>query len=121
TCSFVTGTERYHFSRLAGLSLPASYPERWLRSIGSMAEGPDRLVVVYVKKVAANKAAFVIVDSQYVQELIEILAAERASVFSLTFGAGEAITSAATLRGKAFLTQRFTSTDHTLQLMVRTP
>ncbi|EDU0976552.1 EAL domain-containing protein [Salmonella enterica subsp. enterica serovar Anderlecht] len=121
TCSFVTGTERYHFSRLAGLSLPASYPERWLRSIGSMAEGPDRLVVVYVKKVAANKAAFVIVDSQYVQELIEILAAERASAFSLTFGAGEAITSAATLRGKAFLTQRFTSTDHTIQLMVRTP
>ncbi|EAN9689778.1 hypothetical protein ETI19_07590 [Salmonella enterica] len=55
TCSFVTGTERYHFSRLAGLSLPASYPERWLRSIGSMAEGPNRLVVVYVKKVAANK------------------------------------------------------------------
>ncbi len=121
TCSFVTGTERYHFSRLAGLSLPASYPERWLRSIGSMAEGPDRLVVVYVKKVAANKAAFVIVDSQYVQELMEILAAERASAFSLTFGAGEAITSAATLRGKAFLTQRFTSTDHTIQLMVRTP
>lgn len=74
-----------------------------------------------MKKVAANKAAFVIVDSQYVQELIEILAAERASAFSLTFGAGEAITSAATLRGKAFLTQRFTSTDHTLQLMVRTP
>ncbi|VEB62718.1 putative rtn protein [Salmonella enterica subsp. enterica] len=36
--------------------------KRWLRSIGSMAEGPDRLVVVYVKKVAANKAAFVIVD-----------------------------------------------------------
>lgn len=91
TCSFVTGTERYHFSRLAGLSLPASYPERWLRSIGSMAEGPDRLVVVYVKKVAANKAAFVIVDSQYVQELMEILAAERASAFSLTFGAGEAL------------------------------
>ncbi|MFP5671077.1 uL13 family ribosomal protein, partial [Salmonella sp. 741265111_PSA] len=25
------------------------------------------------------------------------------------------------LRGKAFLTQRFTSTDHTIQLMVRTP
>ncbi|EJI4773734.1 CSS-motif domain-containing protein, partial [Salmonella enterica] len=101
--------------------LPASYPERWLRSIGSMAEGPDRLVVVYVKKVAADKAAFVIVDSQYVQELMEILAAERASAFSLTFGAGEAITSAAKLRGKAFLTQRFTSTDHTIQLMVRTP
>ncbi|EAW1229267.1 hypothetical protein RG97_01375 [Salmonella enterica] len=50
TCSFVTGTERYHFSRLAGFSLPASYPARWLRSIGSMVEGPDRLVVVYVKK-----------------------------------------------------------------------
>lgn len=51
---------------------------------------------------------------------MEILVAERASAFSLTFGAGEAITSAATLRGKAFLTQRFTSTDHTIQLMVRT-
>lgn len=121
TCSFVTGTERYHFSRLAGFSLPASYPARWLRSIGSMVEGPDRLVVVYVKKIAANKAAFVIVDSQYVQELMEILAAERASGFSLTFGAGDAITSAATLYGKAFLTQWFTSTDHSIQLMVRTP
>ncbi|MGS8686200.1 CSS-motif domain-containing protein, partial [Salmonella enterica subsp. enterica serovar Infantis] len=79
TCSFVTGTERYPFSRLAGLSLPASYPERWLRSIGSMSEGPDRLVVVYVKKVAEDKAAFFIVDSQYVQEIMERLASERAS------------------------------------------
>ncbi|MGS9092563.1 EAL domain-containing protein, partial [Salmonella enterica subsp. enterica serovar Infantis] len=53
--------------------------------------------------------------------LMEIVAADRASAFILTFGAGEAITSAAKLRGKAFLTQRFTSNDHTIQLMVRTP
>ncbi len=51
---------------------------------------------------------------------MEILAAGESISLSLTFGAGEAITSAATLRGKALLTQRFTSTDHTIQLMVRT-
>ncbi|MDI5349346.1 MOSC domain-containing protein, partial [Salmonella enterica subsp. enterica serovar Kentucky] len=46
---------------------------------------------------------------------------ENLSTNGMAFGTGEAITSAATLRGKAFLTQRFTSTDHTIQLMVRTP
>ncbi len=49
-----------------GNSLPASYRNGGLRYISVVWPGPDRLVVVYIRKQRRNKAAFVIVDSRYV-------------------------------------------------------
>ncbi len=82
-----------------------------------MAEGPTALL--WFMKVAANVA--VIVGFAVCPELIEISWLQREHRLSLTFGAGEAINSAATLR-KAVLTQSGSPQPITpFQLMVRTP
>ncbi|MEI6907711.1 CSS-motif domain-containing protein, partial [Klebsiella pneumoniae] len=73
-----------------GKTLPTPLPARWVRSFSWMAGGPGRPAVVYTQQVAADKAAFVIVDSRYVQELMDVLSEEREAVFSLRFGKGDA-------------------------------
>ncbi|KIQ51426.1 diguanylate cyclase [Citrobacter rodentium] len=120
TCSFVSGEKRQPFSQLSGLTLPALLPERMILVAKRMAEGPDRPVILYAEKISAQKAVFTIVDSQYIQELMDILAAERSSVFRLTMGNGNAIVSGVDSGEKPFLTQRFTSANGDIHLRVET-
>lgn len=121
TCSFVSGEESQLFSRISGQSLPASLPERMVLVVERLAEGPERPAILFVERISPGKAVFVIVDSQYVQELMNILAAERASVFRLGFGQGNALVSHDATGEAPFLTRRFSLAGGAIQLWVETP
>lgn len=106
-CSFVTREQAHPFPLPPGKTLPTPLPARWVRSFDLMAGGPGRPAVVYTEQVTAQKSAFVIVDSRYIQELMDVLAEERAAVFSLRFGEGDRIISQPAQRDRIVMTQHF--------------
>ncbi|WP_250846160.1 cyclic diguanylate phosphodiesterase [Escherichia coli] len=119
--SFVTREQAHPFPLPPGKTLPTPLPARWVHSFGWMAEGPARPAVVYTEQVTADKAAFVIVDSQYIQELMDVLAKERAALFSLQFGEGDTIISQPMQRGRIVMTQHFATADGKISLAVAAP
>ncbi len=110
-CSFVSREQAHPFPLPPGKTLPTPLPARWVRSFSWMAGGPGRPAVVYTQQVAADKAAFVIVDSRYVQELMDVLSEEREAVFSLRFGKGDAIISQPAQYDRIVMTQNYVTDD----------
>ena len=120
-CSFVTREQAHPFPLPPGKTLPTPLPDRWVRSFGLMAGGPGRPAVVYTEQVTTDKAAFVIVDSRYIQELMDVLAEERAALFSLRFGEGDTIISQPARRDSIVMTQHFATADGKISLAVAAP
>ncbi|EOG8151857.1 EAL domain-containing protein [Citrobacter werkmanii] len=120
-CSFVTREQAHPFPLPPGKTLPTPLPDRWVHSFGLMAGGPGRPAVVYTEQVTADKAAFVIVDSRYIQELMDVLAEERAALFSLRFGEGDTIISQPARRDSIVMTQHFATADGKISLAVAAP
>ncbi|EIX9717022.1 EAL domain-containing protein [Klebsiella pneumoniae] len=120
-CSFVSREQAHPFPLPPGKTLPTPLPARWVRSFSWMAGGPGRPAVVYTQQVAADKAAFVIVDSRYVQELMDVLSEEREAVFSLRFGKGDAIISQPAQYDRIVMTQNYVTDDGKISLTVAAP
>ncbi|ELW3333419.1 EAL domain-containing protein [Salmonella enterica] len=121
TCSFVSGSRKQIFPFPEGKTVPVPLPEKWVSTSNMLVGGPGRPAIIYGKKATANKAAFVIVDALYVQELMNVLAAERTAKFSLQFGAGDVLISQPTVDVKPFMRLNYHVPAQQIYLSVSIP
>lgn len=121
TCSFVTGAKEQPFPLPEGKTLPTPLSEKWVTSLNRMLGGPERPVVIYAEKITDNKTAFVIVDSRYIQELMDVLATERSAKFTLRFGTGDLLVSQPEEAARIFMTQHYSLPKQQISLAVATP